>query len=79
MEKIEFRAWVERNIPIVETSNNSGGVYEKVLSQFITILVRWGLSVFPFTFMGSWYRSFAGGVCGGLVSEGFDDFDAFLE
>lgn len=38
LEKIEFRAWVERHIPIVETSPNSGGVYEKVLSQFITVL-----------------------------------------
>ncbi len=38
LQKIEFREWVARHIPIVETSNNSGGVYEKVLSQFITAL-----------------------------------------
>lgn len=38
LEKIEFRDWVERHIPIAETSNNSGGIYEKVLSQFITVL-----------------------------------------
>jgi len=38
LEKIEFRDWVEGHIPIEETSNNSGGIYEKVLSQFITVL-----------------------------------------
>ena len=38
LEKIEFRDWVERHIPIEETSNNSGGIYQKVLSQFITVL-----------------------------------------
>ncbi len=38
LERIKFRDWVERHIPIKETSNNSGGVYEKVLSQFITVL-----------------------------------------
>lgn len=38
IEKIHFFEWVENNVPIEEKSNNSGGVYEKVLSQFITVL-----------------------------------------
>jgi hypothetical protein len=38
IEKIHFREWVEENVPIEEKSNNSGGIYEKVLSQFITVL-----------------------------------------
>ncbi|MCD6163293.1 MAG: hypothetical protein J7K40_12910 [candidate division Zixibacteria bacterium] len=32
LERIEFREWTESSIPIKETSNNSGGIYEKVLS-----------------------------------------------
>ena len=30
-EKINFKAWVESNVPIQEHSNNSRGIYEKVL------------------------------------------------
>jgi len=39
LEKIDFRFWVESNLPIRETSNNSRGIYEKVLAQFLTVLV----------------------------------------
>jgi hypothetical protein len=39
LEVIEFRSWVETNIPIKETSPNGGGIYEKVLAQFLTALV----------------------------------------
>ena len=39
LEKIDFRGWVETHFPIVETSNNSKGIYEKVLGQFLTVLV----------------------------------------
>ena len=39
LERIEFRAWVEESVPIRETSNNARGVYEKVLAQFLTVLV----------------------------------------
>jgi len=39
IEVIDFRGWVEHHIPIEESSNNSKGVYEKVIAQFITVLV----------------------------------------
>ena len=39
LETISFREWVERNIPIKETSNNGKGIYEKVIAQFLTKLV----------------------------------------
>ena len=39
LERIEFRKWAESSIPIKETSNNSGGIYKKVLSLFLTVLV----------------------------------------
>ena len=51
LEKIEFRDWVEGHIPIEETSNNSGGIYEEGVKS-IYYRLRWGLSVFSFTFMG---------------------------
>lgn len=38
LEKIQFRDWIECHIPIIETSPNRGGVYEKVLGQFLTVL-----------------------------------------
>lgn len=38
LEKIQFRDWVERHVPIIETSPNAGGVYEKVLGQMLTVL-----------------------------------------
>ena len=37
-EKIDFKAWVEANVPIQERSNNGKGIYEKVLSTFLTVL-----------------------------------------
>ncbi len=33
-----MRDWVERHVPIIETSPNAGGVYEKVLGQLLTVL-----------------------------------------
>ena len=38
LEVIEFRSWVESSIPIHERSNNSKGIYEKVLATFLTVL-----------------------------------------
>jgi len=38
LEVIAFRSWVENAIPIRESSNNSRGIYGKVLAQFLTIL-----------------------------------------
>ena len=38
LEQIQFRDWVERHVPIIETSPNAGGVYEKVLGQLLTVL-----------------------------------------
>ncbi len=38
LEKIQFRDWVERHVPIIKTSPNAGGVYEKVLGQLLTVL-----------------------------------------
>ena len=37
--KIKFKEWVEGSIPMTEKSNNRGGVYEKVLALFLTVLV----------------------------------------
>ena len=37
-EKIDFKAWVKSNVPIQERSNNSKGIYEKVLATFLTVL-----------------------------------------
>jgi len=39
LEVIKFREWVEENIPIKEVSNNGQGIYEKVIAQFLTVLV----------------------------------------
>jgi len=39
LEQIEFRWWVETEVPIREVSNNGRGVYPKVLAQFLTALV----------------------------------------
>ena len=38
LEVLEFRSWVEKGIPIIERSNNSRGIYEKVLATFLTVL-----------------------------------------
>ena len=38
LEEIDFKPWVETNLPIQETSNNGKGVYEKVLATFLTVL-----------------------------------------
>lgn len=70
IEKINFREWVEQNIPIEEKSNNSGGIYEKVISQFITVLsggsrfahLQWwshGKEAFMQVFNVSWLPSAA--------------------
>ena len=37
-EKIDFKKWVESNVPIQERSNNGKGIYEKVLATFLTVL-----------------------------------------
>jgi len=37
-DKLKLRSWIERNIPIEETSNNSCGKYSKILSLFLTVL-----------------------------------------
>jgi hypothetical protein len=39
LDKIQFRGWVESSIPVTERSNNGGGIYEKVLALFLTVLV----------------------------------------
>ena len=41
LEVIEFRSWVESAIPIRESSNNSQGIYGKVLAQFLTIHLKY--------------------------------------
>lgn len=38
LEKIDFRSWVLASLPVTETSPNAGGVYEKVLALFLTVL-----------------------------------------
>jgi len=38
LEVIEFRSWVESAIHIRESSNNSKGIYGKVLAQFLSII-----------------------------------------
>lgn len=37
LERIEFRQWVEGALPVSETSNNSCGVYSKVLTHLLTV------------------------------------------
>ena len=37
-ERVGLREWVERNVPIEEKSNNSGGVFGKVLALMLTCL-----------------------------------------
>ena len=39
LDQIDFREWVEASIPFEEKSNNAGGVYEKILAMFLTVLV----------------------------------------
>lgn len=39
LEVIGFREWVEKHIPITESSPYAKGVYEKVLGQLLTVLV----------------------------------------
>jgi len=50
LEAIQFRGWVERALPIRETSNNSKGIYGKVLAQFLTVLA----GGFRFSHVGWW-------------------------
>ena len=39
LEKIDFRGWVEENVPIIEISNNGRGVYKKILAMFFIVLI----------------------------------------
>lgn len=39
LEQIDFRNWVETNIPLVEKSNNAKGIYPKIPARFLTALV----------------------------------------
>jgi hypothetical protein len=38
LEVLDFKSWVENEIPIIERSNNAKGIYEKVLATFMTVL-----------------------------------------
>ena len=38
LEVLDFKSWVEKELPIIERSNNAKGVYEKVLATFLTVL-----------------------------------------
>jgi hypothetical protein len=68
LEQINFRQWVEENVPIEEKSNNGRGIYEKVIGQFITVLsggsrfshLLWwihGKEIFQKIFKVSWLPS----------------------
>jgi len=37
LERIEFRSWVARSLPIEEISNNACGAYSKILSHLLTV------------------------------------------
>ena len=61
LEKINFRSWVEKSLPITETSPNSCGVYSKMLAHMLTVFtggdrfshMQWwqhGLEVFERSF-----------------------------
>jgi hypothetical protein len=50
LEAIQFRGWVESALPIREGSNNSKGIYGKVLAQFLTVLA----GGFRFSHVGWW-------------------------
>lgn len=65
LRRLDFPAWVERELPITETSNHAKGIYPKVLALFITVLTggerfahaRWwghGLEVFRRAFQVAW-------------------------
>lgn len=38
INKINFRIFIEKNFPVIEKSNNSTGIYSKIMATFITIL-----------------------------------------
>jgi len=38
LERISFRGWIEKNLPIEERSNNAKGIYGKVIGLFLTVL-----------------------------------------
>ncbi|MCX8090447.1 MAG: hypothetical protein N3I86_05845 [Verrucomicrobiae bacterium] len=38
LEQIQFRDWVQENIPVRETSPNAKGIYPKVLALWLTSL-----------------------------------------
>ena len=50
VEKLGFREWVEKNLPITEASPNGKGRYEKVLALFLTVLTGGD----RFSHMGWW-------------------------
>jgi len=50
LEVIQFKGWVESALPIREVSNNSKGIYGKVLAQFLTVLA----GGFRFSHVGWW-------------------------
>jgi len=37
LERIEFRSWVQRSLPVGESSNNACGAYSKLLSHLLTV------------------------------------------
>ena len=38
LERVDWRSWVERSVPIRERSPNARGVYGKVLGQLLTVV-----------------------------------------
>jgi hypothetical protein len=50
LEAIKFKGWVESALPIGELSNNSKGIYGRVLAQFLTVLA----GGFRFSHVGWW-------------------------
>ena len=50
VERLGFREWVEKNLPIAEVSPNGKGRYEKVLALFLTVLTGGD----RFSHMGWW-------------------------
>jgi hypothetical protein len=63
LERIEFRSWVEKSLPFSETSNNSCGVYSKVLAPMLTVFTggAGGKSAKRYSFNGGRWR---GGLAG---------------
>ena len=66
LEEINFRDWVEKHLPIEETSPNGRGIYEKVLGQFLTSLT----GGYRFSHM-QWWGHGVEAIKKVLVSNGF--------